>query len=52
MFDGNNMNGWTDSRAGDYFGTAFRQGYIGLLTEVKYFMQRFSRANLVGFILF
>lgn len=48
MWDGSNQNGWTDTAGNCYFGTAFRQGYIGILNEVKYYMNRFTKSNFVG----
>lgn len=40
--------GWTDTMINCYFGTSFKEGYVGVLREVKYFMNRFVRTNLVG----
>lgn len=48
MFDGKNLNGWTDNGLNCFFGTAFKPGYIGVIKEVKYFMNRFTRANIVN----
>lgn len=48
MFDGKNQNGWTDTNAFSWFGTAFKSGYVGILREVKYFMNRFTRDNFIG----
>jgi len=48
VWDGNNQVGWTDWAANCFFGTRFRQGYVGVITEVKYFMNRFTRPNYIG----
>ena len=34
------------------FGTAFRSGYVGILSEVKFFMNRFYKPNFVGRLFF
>ena len=47
MFDGSNQNGWTSEAAKCFFGTSFKVGYIGVISEVKYFMSRFNRTNFV-----
>jgi len=43
-----NQNGWTSTTANCYFGTAFRAGYVGIINEVRYFMNRFTKTNYVG----
>ena len=48
LFDGSNQNGWNDTAKNCYFGTAFKAGYVGVINEVKYFMNRFYRPNFVG----
>ena len=52
VFDGNYQNGVTDMSSNCFFGTSFKPGYIGLLREVKYFMNRFSRKTFVGNLMF
>ncbi len=47
MFDGMNWNSNADQAANCNFGTVFKPGHIGYLREVKYFMNRFTRANIV-----
>jgi hypothetical protein len=48
VFDGFNPNGWKSDAKDCYFGTAFKEGYIGFLVETRYFMNRFTRATFVG----
>ena len=48
MFDGVSQNGWTDSKANCSFGTAFKSGYLGVLSEVKYFMNRFTISKIAN----
>lgn len=48
VWDGSLQNGFVDYYANCYFGTVFRPGYVGILNEVKYFMNRFTRATFVG----
>ena len=52
MFDGISKNRNTDSGAQCNFGTYFKPGYIGVVREVKYFMNRFTKTNIVGKLLF
>jgi hypothetical protein len=46
------MNGWIDVKTNCYFGAKFRSGYMGVISEVKYFMNRFSRLNYIGVLKF
>jgi hypothetical protein len=48
LWDGSNQHGWDDRTAPCHFGTAFRVGYIGVINEVKYFMNRFKKSEFVG----
>jgi hypothetical protein len=48
VFDGMNPNGWKSEAKDCYFGTYFREGYIGFIVEARYFMNRFTRSNFVG----
>jgi hypothetical protein len=48
MFDGNNLNGWTSNSANCSFGTYFSPGFVGIVKEVTYFMNRFTSANIVS----
>ena len=43
-----NNNGWNDTAANCFFGISFKLGYIGVITEVKYFMTTFVKTNFVG----
>jgi hypothetical protein len=43
-----NQIGWNDKSANCSIGTAFKFGFVGILGEVKYFMNRFTRTNFVG----
>lgn len=52
MFDGVNQVGWNDKSAKCFFGIAFKPDYVGVLTEVKYFMNRFVRAAIVNKLVF
>lgn len=46
-FDGNNVPGITGSTNGCYAGVEFGTGYVGVLESTKFFMDYFTRANLV-----
>ncbi len=35
-----------------FFGTAFKPGYIGILREVKYFLNKFKRETFVNNLIF
>jgi hypothetical protein len=48
VWDHSHQNGWTSRSAPCFFGTSFRVGYVGVINEVKYFMNRFIKANFVG----
>lgn len=48
VWDDSYQNGWTSGNYPCYFGTAFRSGYVGVINEVKYFMNRFTKSNYVG----
>jgi len=39
---------YLDSSSSCYFGTYFRSGYIGQVSEVKLFMPVYTRANFIG----
>jgi len=52
MFDGNNLNGWSSGSANCSFGTFFSPGYVGILTEVSYFMNGFTSSNIVNHLHF
>jgi len=54
LFDGSHQNGWNDTTSNCFFGTGFRDGYIGVINEVKFFMTSFTntRANFVNNLLF
>ncbi len=43
-----NQNYYLDTSATCNFGTAFKAGFIGQLSEVKFFMPVFLRDNFVG----
>lgn len=48
-WDGNLQYGFSDGMYSCSFGTAFKLGYIGIISEVKYFMApRFYRPNFIG----
>jgi hypothetical protein len=42
VFDGNNNKGWLSTAYFCNFGITLTSGYVGKLTEVKYFMNRFN----------
>jgi hypothetical protein len=48
VWDMSNQNGWTSTAAPCFFGTAFKPGYVGVINEVKYFMNRFVKAKFVS----
>lgn len=52
VWDGSHQNGWTSNTKNCFFGTSFRVGYVGVLNEVKYFMNRFLKAKFVGLLKF
>jgi hypothetical protein len=52
LWDGSYQNGWTNTASNCYFGTAFKYGYVGVLNEVKFFMNRFNRNNFVNKLIF
>jgi len=41
VWDGSYQNGWTNTDGNCFFGIVFKPGYVGVLNEVKYFMNRF-----------
>ena len=48
LFDGNHQIGWTNTSSNCYFGMSFRQGYVGVVNEVNYFMNRFNKTKYIG----
>jgi hypothetical protein len=48
VWDGSHQNGWTDPSTSCHFGTAFRNNYVGVINEVKYFMNRFDKFDYDG----
>jgi hypothetical protein len=48
VWDNDLQNGFTDPARYCFFGTGFRVGYVGLVNEVKFFMNRFTRSNFVN----
>ncbi|TNV88229.1 hypothetical protein FGO68_gene13028 [Halteria grandinella] len=53
LFDGNYMRGFNDSTSATCFiGTAFKQGYIGVINEVSIFMNRFVKDKYVDKLVF
>ena len=52
VWDGDLQNGFNDSNRYCFFGTEFRPGYVGYVSEVSYFMTRFARSNFVGKLIF
>jgi hypothetical protein len=52
-FDGNNIPGVTGSQSNCYIGTEFTEGFVGYITEVRFFMDYFTdRENRVRFLKF
>ena len=47
-FDGNTVNGFQSTQSTCYFGTSFRPGYVGVITQVKYWMNTFVQSQIVG----
>lgn len=52
VFDGFNFNGWANSNTNCYFGMKFKPGFVGVLTSVKLFMNRFTKTNFIGKLAF
>ena len=52
LFDDIHQNGWTDTKANCFIGTAFKPNYLGVLTELGYFMNRFVKTDFVGNLVF
>jgi hypothetical protein len=42
VFDGNNNKGWLNTASNCNFGITLTPGYVGKLTEVKFFMNKFN----------
>ena len=47
-FDGNNSNGFNSSSNSCFFGTGFTKDHIGLITEVKFFLNKFVVSKYAG----
>jgi hypothetical protein len=45
VFDGNNNKGWLNTDSNCKFGITLTPKYVGKLTEVKYFMNRFNKGT-------
>ena len=52
LFDGDLLNGFNKSAASCYFGIELTSGYVGILSEVKFFMNPFLMATYAGNLLF
>jgi hypothetical protein len=52
IFDGNNVAGYNKTTTNCYFGISVAEGYVGVLSEVKIFMNRFSMATYAGNLVF
>lgn len=51
-FDGSTLNGFSDTKSGCYFGTGFKKDYVGVLNEVKFYMNTFTKSNYVSLLSF
>lgn len=47
-FDMDYVNGFIDTASTCYIGLGFKSGYVGIVSEVKFFMNRFVKATYSG----
>jgi hypothetical protein len=51
-FDGSWINTYQDTSANCYVGTEFKQGFVGILSRVKYFLPAGPKINIPGNLVF
>jgi hypothetical protein len=51
-WDGENLSDYSDTSANCYFGLGVKEGYVGVLDEMKFFMNDFTRDNFVDILEF
>jgi len=52
LSDMNNANGYTDTSVPCYFGMGFLPGYVGIVSQVKFFMNQFLASTFVNNLVF
>ena len=50
LTDGDNNNGYVDSNETCNFGMYFKTGYVGVVNQIKFFMNQFVKSSVSGLL--